>query len=131
MFATYNISTSSYRNILYVTIQGYSDRNNADDIARDVIRIVLQHQPAGILVDVRELEGRLSTAETFFHVRNYPTDIPRYKTAIIDHEKNRAYGDFFELAAANLGHNIRCFYDREAAMKWLGAAQEVHHADAG
>jgi hypothetical protein len=126
MYSNYTIITHWYRDILFLKLLGQSTADNADAIAKEAIGIILQHDPPGIVVDVRELDGRLSAGETFFHVRNYPTNIPRYRTAILDLARNREYCEFYELAATNIGHNIRCFYCLDDAIHWLQSDKVVN-----
>lgn len=121
MFVTYRIATRTCQDILLVRLEGLVNRDTADAMAAEVIALILQHDPRCVVVDMRPLQGRLSTADTFFHVRTYPRDMARYQTAIVDREEHRAYCEFYELTARNLGHNIRCFHDPDEALHWLGA----------
>jgi len=72
-----------------------------------------------VLIDVRQFQGRMSMADTFFHVRRYPRDLPKVTTAVVDTKANKLFSSFFERRRGNVGFSIRYFNDTPDALAWL------------
>ncbi len=115
----YTITTRLYEDVLEIQISGSGGAYNADAIAQDVIAAIRTEQVGKILIDVRPFKGRMSVADTFFHVRRYPLDLRHVRTAVIDLKEHSAFTSFFETTASTLGFSIRHFNDIPDALAWL------------
>lgn len=115
----YAIATRLHDEVLEIEISGKGGGHNADAIAREVIEAVQSAKVNKVLIDVRPFQGRMSIAETFFHVRRYPRDLSRVTTAVVDSKANQSFYSFFETAAVNLGFPLRYFNEAPEATAWL------------
>jgi hypothetical protein len=116
----YDISSYWDGDVLTIVITGQLLRGNAKEIARDVIAVTNAHKPQKTLINCLELVGRLSTADTYYHVRNYPSErYPVPRVAILDKEENKNYYSFHETTANNVGIYIKYYNNSDEAMQWL------------
>jgi hypothetical protein len=115
--------------IVEVCLQGQGDAMNlelARRIAADV-RAAMQPHPdaAGLMIDVRNMCGRMSIADTFWHLREYATTRRTIRIAVIDLPGNAEYGQFHEDAASNHGLALRYFTEPSEAHAWLKAVDRA------
>ena len=115
----YTIQTRLHEDVLEIEISGRGGAHNADEIAQDVFKVVRAAPAVKVLIDVRQFQGRMSMADTFFHVRRYPRDLPKVTTAVVDTKANKLFYSFFETTARNVGFSIRYFNDPPDALAWL------------
>ena len=120
--ADFDISSAQQEDVLTLAFSGVSTPQNAAAMTRRYFDIVLASGTKKVLADIRTLQGRLSIADTFFLLRDLPVKPAPVgiRTAVVESEKNRAYGIFLETTAANAGVEIKCFFDRAEALAWLG-----------
>lgn len=129
---TYQIDVSWNGQLLEMTISGEATKDNGDAIALDVIRLVVQHKPDLLFIDVRKVKGRLGIIDTYFHVRDYPRPPhPVTRAAILELPENKDYYVFHETTARNAGMNVRYFVDFDEAMAWLQPHSDGHPEDSG
>ena len=117
--AAYGIDCSWKDDILRIVITGHTTVRNAGAIAQEVITLAAAQRATRLLIDARNLQGRLGITDTYFHVRDYPAEMPRTRTAVVDLAENEPYWSFHETAAANIGFALRYFVDVDAAGAWL------------
>jgi hypothetical protein len=119
--ADFDVTGALDGNVLVVRFSGRSTTENARAMARRYFDVVLASGSKMILADLRSLNGRLSTGETYFLIRDLPVEpTPRgIKTAILEAENQRRFANFLETTANNAGLGIKCFFDREKALAWL------------
>ncbi len=107
---TYQIAVSWHEEVLQIVISGEVTAVTADELAQKVPQLIRAHKPGRVLIDCLAVQGRLSVIETFFHVRKYP---PRNhfnpRVAVLDRAENESYYSFHEIAAANVGFQIKYF----------------------
>jgi hypothetical protein len=73
-----------------------------------------------VLVDIRQIAGRVSLPSVYHLLRNLPRRPPeKMKTAVLDLVENRRWEEFMETTAANVGVRFKNFYDFDEAMGWL------------
>jgi hypothetical protein len=92
-------------------------------MSSDILATCVEKKVVKVLLDVRALEGRLPTMDTFDLVdRHFPKIRDRRvitHASIIDlKEFERGY-KFLEDLAANRGFNLRIFSDPDDAIAWL------------
>jgi hypothetical protein len=119
----FELKSSEQGEVLVVAFTGASNEANASAMARRYFETLQASGRSKVLVDLRPLRGRLSSASTFFLVRNLPVErVPRgIKTAIVEAPENREFASFLETTAANAGVHFRCFLDYDAALAWLAS----------
>ena len=119
--ADFDLTSSLHGDVLVVAFMGASNDSNAEAMTRRYFELVLASGRGKVLADVRQLRGRLTSAGTFFLVRNLPVErVPRgIRTAIVEAAENREFASFLETTAANAGVHFRCFFDYDAALAWL------------
>ena len=122
------LADSIVGDILVVTFTGASTDRNAEAMTRQYFEIVLASGRKKVLADIRSLKGRLSTAKTYFLLRNLPVKpVPaNIRTALVESPENLRYAEFLENTAANTGVYLSSFVDYDEALAWLdsGAGRE-------
>lgn len=119
--ADFELTSSLQGDVLVITFTGASNDANAVPMTRRYFEMLLASGRGKVLADVRPLRGRLSSAGTYFLVRNLPVErLPQgIKTAVVEAPENREFAGFLETTAANAGVHFRCFTDYDAALAWL------------
>lgn len=115
----YRIEQTQTDEILRIRLFGVSNESNANSIAQDILAIVDNNDATRLLVDVRNLKGRLSPTDTYWHVQKYPRYTAHVRVAVVDVEQNRAFDALHETMSNNRGFNMRYFYDPTEAEQWL------------
>lgn len=116
----YQVVATPQGDVLQVKLSGETGEH-ADDIARVVIEKILASHTRKLLVDSRQLKGRLGLGALYLHMQRYPGELPHVKTAVLDLPEHTEFATFHELAAGNLGYSIRYFDDPNKAWDWLKA----------
>ena len=120
----YQTAVSWNNDILVLTLSGLSSKQNSEEIAQTVARICLETKPAKLLVNCRDLKGRLGIFDTYQLFKNYPLKdkfvVPRI--ASVDVPENREQFSFFETEARNLGLDLRYFVTEAEALEWLNGS---------
>ncbi len=108
---------------LSIHASGIRTLENIIGITLDYIAERDKHGYRKVLLDVREMTGKLSTIDAY----NLGTEelekfrrTGEVKVSIIDLEDNRERFQFMENVATNMGLNLRIFSDVDKALKWLG-----------
>lgn len=120
---SYDLTTERKGDVLWVTAEGIRSRDTVLAIAEDILAASVEEGVKKVLVDVRKLAGRLSTAAAYdIPDQHFPKMRDRSvitRAAIVDlKEFERSYR-FFEDVAVNRGFNLRIFPDPDEAMRWL------------
>jgi len=117
----FEINSSVKGDILVVTFSGKSTKANANAMTRRYFEIVLGSGFKKVLADIRTLEGRLSTTETYFLVRNLPVKQipPGIKTAVLELQERHRFAEFLEATSANAGVELKSFVSLDEALSWL------------
>lgn len=123
---TYTIAVSWNNDILVLTLSGLASKQNTQEIMQAITGLCLENRPTKLLVDCRNLQGRLGILDTYLAMKDYPLKdkfiVP--KIAIIDVPENRNESSFHETAIRNIGLNIRYFLTETEAVAWLNGASE-------
>jgi hypothetical protein len=88
----------------------------------EIFDIALDNRLSKVLVDVRELEGRLGILDSYLLVTEVFDKLRgkgMRKAAIVDEPVSSLREWFLETVARNRGFNFRVFADQEDALKWL------------
>jgi len=120
---SYRLKIENNEGTLLVKATGARTYENVLNMTLEIMEACIQHGTPKVLVDVRDLEGRLNVLDSF----TIPDEVfPRIrdrrviqKSAIVDVEEFQGAYRFFENVAVNRGFNLRIFSDQEEAMLWL------------
>jgi hypothetical protein len=115
---TYNISTSENRGVLEIVITGIVTRNCYENVENEFDAIIKSTKAKKLLLDIRDVKGRVGYIEAYSRVRKYSPYI-HIKTAIIDIQENAEFQKFQERTAVNAGLSLKWFTDADAARIWL------------
>jgi hypothetical protein len=119
---TYGLHLENRDEYLYARSMGTRTRATVSAMATEIFEACIQNGHTRVMIDVRQLEGRLGTMDSFSIVTE---DFPKmrgkglYQAAVVDRQLSTARGWFFETVARNRGFNLRIFADPHAAHEWL------------
>ena len=120
---TYDLVFEIKDNFFWVTATGTRSLKSVLAITKEILAACTEHEISKVLIDVRALEGRLSTASAFtIPTRHFPKFRDRSlinHVAIIDLKGFELSHRFFEKAAASRGFKLRIFSDPDKAVFWL------------
>jgi hypothetical protein len=121
--ADFQISSSMNEGILEIIMEGELAKSEHDKMSNEIIALINSSGVKNVLVDIRTLKGRLSVAETYKRVRNYPSYIYKTHIAMLDIPENSEYQSFHETTAVNAGMNLKFFTDIDKSKDWLKSKQ--------
>lgn len=120
---SYDLVFEVQDNFFRVTARGTRSLKSVLAIAKEILAACTEHEISKVLIDVRALEGRLSTVSAFtIPTRHFPKYRDRriiYQAAIIDLKGFELSHRFFEKAAVSRGFKFRIFSDPDQALFWL------------
>ena len=120
----YKIQFKATRDYLIARVSGTRTRASVFSITMEVFEKAVADNLSHVLVDVRKLEGRLTTTDSYALVSNVFKEIRGKgikKAAILDEEISSTRVAFSELVARNRGYRYRVFMDEGGALAWLHA----------
>jgi len=97
-------------------------------LVTEIAQATIEHQKENVLVDVRELKGRLGVFDSYYLVTK---DFQRLrgkgilKAAIIDRPLPKTRDWFLETVSQNRGFNLKIFDNPENALAWLLGPKNV------
>ena len=125
---SYELSSTFSPDHLKFIARGARTREAVASIAEEIVAKCTSQQVSRVLVDVRNLEGRLSITDSFMlFIHEFPQLRKQgvvKKAAIVDQKSNQERLHFFETIARNRGFKIRTFTDAEEAACWLCEGSE-------
>jgi CHAD domain-containing protein len=118
----YTLAIEAKGDYLYVRSHGLRTRATVTAMTMEIFDAALAKALSKVLIDVRELEGRLGILDSYFVV----TDVFQKlrgkgidKAAIVDESVSPLRWWFLETVAVNRGFNLRIFADQQKALEWL------------
>ena len=110
----------------YLLARAHGERTRATvtAITMEVFEAAMAKDFPKALIDVRELDGRLSVLDSYLIVTQVFEKLRGKvlrKAAIVDWRISSTRGWFLETVARNRGFNIRVFADSREALAWLEA----------
>lgn len=123
MNSTYKTSTFENEGILEIVITGVVTRSCYENVENEFNTIVKSMTVRKLLLDVREVKGRVGYLDAYSRVRNYSSS-RHIKTAIVDIPENADFQSFQEAAAKKVGLFLKWFTDIDAARAWLKSKGE-------
>ncbi len=120
---SYKMSIKKESDFLHINVTGVQSRETVTAIAWDVLEACEENEVSKVLVDVREMTGRLVGLDAY---EVSALEFPKLqekgilkRAAVIDLEENSENSRFFETVAVNRGINIRIFSSADEAVDWL------------
>jgi hypothetical protein len=120
---SYNLKTEKKNDVLWVTATGPRSLETILAMSKDILAACEEEKVTKVLIDVRELEGRLSTMEAYAIPEQY---FPKMRdrsvitrAALVDLKEFEHSDRFFENVAANRGFSLLIFSDPDEAVEWL------------
>lgn len=118
----YTLTFENRENHLFVLSNGLRTRGTVTAMAMEIFDAALANNLSKVLIDARELDGRLGVLDSYLLVTEVFQNIRGKgirKAAIVDEQINTLREWFLETVARNRGFNIRIFNDKEKALDWL------------
>ncbi len=119
----FKLRINKQNSILLVEVEGERSFKILVTITGQIMEACREQDLCRALVDVRAMEGKLSTWETFRLVVSCFSQVRNWhvlrKAAIVDRQENRDRSRFLETVADNRGFNLRIFEDTAEAIEWL------------
>ena len=123
MVLPFKIKCTIKHDILHVEAAGVREMDSVTALARKVLDLAHRRKMTKILVDVRELSGRLGMSDAVHLVTKIFPEIKKARiikqAAIVDVGVYKRQYRFFETLARNRGYNLMLFDDVEAAFRWI------------
>ena len=115
---SYRIDYAQRDGCLEVVVSGKSSVEHAARITRDIAEQASRRATRQLLIDVRNLFGRIGTLGMLLDPQGAAQGC---KVAVVDVSDDDPYYVFSENAARARGRALRYFYDSTAALRWLSA----------
>jgi len=120
---SYKLTLDPKEDVLWVTVSGTRSIETVLAIINEIFSACTEHNLSIILLDVRELDGRLSTINTFTLATRHFSILRELrvikKAAIVDLKEFELNYRFFETLTRKRGYKLRLFSDLDAAADWL------------
>lgn len=120
----YIISSSVNDGILEIVLTGKLTENDGLHMTNEVSNLVKNNNINKVIINVSELDGRLSITDTYLSVRSYPSHMYRIHLAIVDVIEQYVYERYHEATSLNAGMKVKCFTDIDEARAWLNFAKK-------
>ncbi len=107
--------------ILTVKAEGTIDVESEETLRNDVVKSMRENTCKRLLIDLKNIEIKLSTFEIYDIPRKYmEQSISRdTKMAILFPESESRDFNFYETVSRNAGYDVMLFPEFDTAMKWL------------
>jgi len=119
----YKLEVDLKEDILWVNVSGTRSIETVLAIINEIFSACTEQNIYVILVDVRKLEGRLTTINTFNLATRYFPKLRELnviqKAAVVDLKEFEHNYKFFENLTKKGGYKLQFFSDLEAARTWL------------
>ena len=126
---SYNLEIENNGHYLFISIAGTRDRETIVDLIKGVIEASKKHSVDKVLVDVRDLEGRLSIIDSYSIATKV---LPKWnrlgvvkKIILVDSKANIERIQFFGRIAQSLGMNIQVFFDIDEAKEMISQEEVI------
>jgi len=120
---TYKLETKKEDLYLSVIASGARTSANIKAMADEVIIACTEHKVDKVLIDVRNLNGRLSIFDSYTLISSVLPQLKNKnvikKAVIVDDENRKERTLFFNKVAKNINLNIRIFGKFDKASEWL------------
>ena len=106
---------------LYVEVSGSFDERKAYEFIRQILKSTDQYRIFKVLVDIRDINGPISTTSRFSLAKFLATQrTPHMQMAVVESPGQVEEQRFFENVAVNRGSLVKVFTtSTDEALKWL------------
>jgi anti-anti-sigma regulatory factor len=121
------IKIVTFREFLEVTPEGIVDINTSRQLLRDVAKAENQPIDYDLLIDFRETQWRMSTAEIYqlaSELVDYGSNFRRKIAILVLPGINFDPASFLETCSHNRGFKINAFRNFEESIRWLLSSEE-------
>jgi hypothetical protein len=116
----FELNSSEVGDVLVIAMLGQGTAGNVRQIVGRCYELMSESDKQKVLVDIRDIKGRVPLPSVYHLFRNLPAQPPRKaKVAILDLDQSRNWAEFMETTATNAGVPFRSLYDFDEAMSWL------------
>ena len=118
----YTLAIETRGSHLFVHARGVRTRATVTAMTMEIFDTALANRLSKILIDVRELKGRLGIMDSYLVVTEVFEKLRGkglHKAAIVDDQIFSFRNWFLETAARNRGFDLRIFTGHEEALEWL------------
>lgn len=118
----FDIDVIKTAGFLRFVVSGTLDAQSDMEIDAAIARACVEHNARAMLIDIRDMVGRLSVMENHEAAKSFHRRMPRSLAAIavVDSPEHKAQSNMFELTAVNRGINLKFFETVDDAQSWLG-----------
>lgn len=126
--ATYQITLKIEEEYMLACASGFRTRGVVASLMTEIAHATIEHHKEKVLVDVRELEGRLGVFDSYYLVTK---DYQRLrgkgilKAAIVDRPLLLMRDWFLETVSQNRGFNLKIYDNPKNALAWLLGPKNV------
>jgi hypothetical protein len=125
---THQITLKIEEEYMLACASGFRTRGVVASLVTEIAQATIEHHKEEVLVDVRELEGRLGVFDSYYLVTK---DFQRLrgkgilKAAIVDRPLPLMKDWFLETVSQNRGFNLKIFDNPENGLAWLLGPKNV------
>jgi hypothetical protein len=120
---SYKLKMKKVGDVLHVKAAGARTMETVMAMSKDIMEACARRSTPKALIDVRAMEGHLSTLDAYDIPKSFFETIRDrtvlQKSAIVDLKENEDQYTFLENVARNLGYMLRFFSDADEALQWL------------
>ncbi len=113
----YQISSSMRDGFIEVVVSGNAIGSDFDEMINEVDVILRTNNSKKVILDIRELKGRIEPGEIYRFVRTHFPIFYEIQSVIVDLPENASY----RTATKNAGISLMWFTDMDIARKWLAS----------
>ena len=128
-----NIEMNLRGHFLNATACGLRTVDNVTHLTRSILDACDTHGVADVLLDLRQLTGKLSIIESLSMITNVFPEMKRLKclskVTVLESKDRQERSRFFEKASKARGYNIRMFEDQNEAYAWMDRSK-LHQCSA-
>lgn len=115
----FRISAFAGKEILEIILTGQFIENTVEILTNEIKKIIIAKGMRNVLVDIREMKGRLNIESAYWHVRRPLPDGPKINIVFLDSPDNSDFISFFEIIAVDAGLPVKCFTNIAEARHWF------------
>lgn len=106
--------------ILWIAFSGSFERHTMDSLVNQYVYTIKESNCRKVLVDRRDLEGRLLFTESYFTIHTHRPLFPDVYTVFVEKEENKKLTDFEGQVLRSIGYDkFAYFFSPEEALDWL------------
>lgn len=106
--------------ILWIQFSGSFERHTMDSLVNQYVYTIKRSNCRRVLVDRRDLDGRLLFTESYFTIHSHRPLLPDVYTVFVEKEENKNLTDFESQVLRSIGYDKFAYcFSLEEALDWL------------